>query len=184
MNVVLIGMKHCGKSTLGAALARHWQCPFHDVDSLIEATYECDAGERLTVREILLARGERGFHELEGQVVCQLYLRGAQRPEREVIALGGRTATHASNAQLLGDLGVMVLLEVPPEELFARIAANGLPPFLQGDHPYDHFFAVYQQRLPLYRRLAALTVPVGGLSREAAAATLIYRLEVYEHAGK
>ena len=50
MNIVLIGMKHCGKSTLGEALARRWACPFHDVDAMIEATYACEAGRRSSIR--------------------------------------------------------------------------------------------------------------------------------------
>ena len=67
MNVVLIGMKHCGKSTLGSALAARWECPFHDVDTMIESTYQCDAQESLSVREILAEHGEPRFREIEGQ---------------------------------------------------------------------------------------------------------------------
>ena len=36
MNVILIGMKHCGKSTIGRMLAERWGCPFFDVDPMIE----------------------------------------------------------------------------------------------------------------------------------------------------
>ena len=55
MNIVLIGMKYCGKSTLGAALARWWACPFYDVDRMIEQTYACDAGDsqiRITIPKL------------------------------------------------------------------------------------------------------------------------------------
>lgn len=82
MQVVLIGMKHCGKSTLGAALAARWGCPFFDVDPMMEAVYECDTGKRLTVRELWAAEGADIFRQLESQVVCDLYLRWNSRRQR------------------------------------------------------------------------------------------------------
>ena len=36
MNIVLIGMKHCGKSVLGSKLAEHWGYPFYDIDAMID----------------------------------------------------------------------------------------------------------------------------------------------------
>ena len=67
MKVVLIGMKHCGKSTLGKALAERWGCPSDDVDRLIEERHACETGVRQSVRAIFSTRGEPYFAELETQ---------------------------------------------------------------------------------------------------------------------
>ena len=182
MNAVLIGMKHSGKSTLGAALAARWQCPFHDVDRLIESTYECDAQERLTVRELLARHGNDRFRELEGQVVCELYLRLSRSEARNVISLGGRTALNGAVSQLLSGIGTLVYLEVPAEELYARLKRRGLPPFLQGEDPFGQFLALCQERQPHYERLADLVVSLAGTDAEEAAALLALRLEEYWNA--
>ena len=111
MNVVLIGMKHCGKSTLGAALARRRACPFYDVDRMIEQTDACDADETLTVRELFARHGERRFHQIESHVVCELYLKLDQPEATNVVALDGRTATNAQTSQLLAGMGLVVYLQ-------------------------------------------------------------------------
>jgi shikimate kinase len=183
MNVVLIGMKHCGKSTLGAALARRWRCAFYDVDTMIEDTHACDTGIRAAVREIFARFGEDHFHQVEGHVVCELYLK-LQEPERpHVVALGGRTATNERVRDLLAGIGTIVYIRVPPDELYRRVKASGLPPFVDAGDPQASFDEILRQREPEYERLADLTVDVGGLSVDAAADELVRRLQEYAHAG-
>jgi shikimate kinase len=168
MNITLIGMKHCGKTTLGAALAAKWRCPFHDVDRMIESHYACDTGERLDFRDIFVQRGEEYFRELETQVVCELYLRVSEAKGSHVIAVGGRTALNKRVSDLLGALGLMVYLEVSPEELFARVTRAGLPPFLDEKDPAKHFLDLCRERAPHYERLAGVTVRLNGLGAAAA----------------
>lgn len=180
MNVVLIGMKHCGKSTLGAALARRWACPFHDVDEMIESTHACDTGGRLTVREIFARLGEAYFHKLEGQVVCDLYMKLRTPDATNVVALGGRTAMNDSVRKLLDGIGLIVYLQVPPDELFARVQRSGLPPFLDEADPAGNFRALCRQRESHYEALADLVVNLDGFGVEAAVDAIVRRIE--EHA--
>ena len=168
MIVTLIGMKHCGKSTLGAALAARWGCPFADVDTLIEERSACEGGGNLTVREIFAQQGEARFTELETAVVCDLYLRLNDATASQVIAVGGRTALNTRVDELLAGLGVIVYLEVSPEEMFARVQRTGVPAFVDQADPAGHFMELYRQRDPHYRRLANLTVNVDGLDAAAA----------------
>lgn len=168
MNLTLIGMKHCGKSTLGAALAAKWRCPFYDVDRMIESHYACDTGERLSFREIFARRGEDYFRELETQVVCELYLRVSESKGSCVIAVGGRTALNRKVDELLSALGQIVYLEVSPEELLSRVTRAGLPPFLDEKDPAKHFLDLCRERAPHYQRLANLTVNLDGLDADAA----------------
>ena len=182
MNIVLIGMKHCGKSTIGKALARRWDCSFYDVDPLIEANHACDAEEELTVREIFKQYGETYFHRIEGHVVCELYLKLDHPGSRSVIALGGRTALNATICSLLRAIGPVVYLEVADDVLFQRIERSGIPPFLDTDDPASDFVALYRERHPRYVALADLTVDVNGLDPEQAVDALETRIKDHEQA--
>lgn len=179
MNVVLIGMKHCGKSTIGAALALRWGCPFYDVDPMIEAHYACDTGMGLSVREIFKQHGESYFHRIEGHVVCELYLK-LDRPEsRAVVALGGRTALNATVCTLLHAIGPVVYLQVDPDVVFKRIQQSGIPPFLDADDPAGDFKTLLRRRHPRYEELADLMVDLDGLGPDAAADELETRISEY-----
>lgn len=182
MTVTLIGMKHCGKSTLGAALAVRWGCPFFDVDKMLEERYACDNSQSLSVREIFKARGEEYFRELETQVVCELYLSLHESTAPHVIAVGGRTALNKRVDELLGALGLIVYLEVSPEEMFKRVVRGGLPPFVNEKDPVMDFLELYKERVPHYQRLANLTVNLDGLDAKAALEKLCRAIE--EHAAR
>ncbi|MCX7824427.1 MAG: hypothetical protein N2689_02600 [Verrucomicrobiae bacterium] len=177
MNVTLIGMKHCGKTTLGSALAARWGCPFYDVDRLIEARYACETGEELSFREIFVRHGEDYFRELETNAVCELYLRECESKGGAVIAVGGGTALNPKVDELLSALGLIVYLEVSVEELVARVTRAGMPAFLDEKAPFDHFAELYRERAPRYRRLANLTVNLDGLDAEAALDKLCRAIE-------
>ena len=176
MNVILIGMKHCGKSTLGAALAARWGCPFYDIDRMIEDHHTAETGELLNVREIFSAKGEAHFHRLEAKAITDLYLRLDDKA-RSVIAVGGRTALNSKVDLLIQTMGLVVFLEVSPDEMFARVKRNGLPPFLDESDPEKHFAQIYEERAPHYRRLARLTVNLDGLDVPAALEKLASELE-------
>jgi shikimate kinase len=176
VNVILIGMKHCGKTADGQALAARWHCPFYDVDQLIEETNECETGRRQTVREIFSA-GENRFQELEAKVVRELSGRVREATGSNVIAVGGRTALNKEVDALLGAMGTVVYLEISPEEAFARVKRSGLPPFLDKADPEKHFRELYNERDPHYRRMAQLTMNVNGLDAPTAAEKLNRVLE-------
>jgi shikimate kinase len=182
MNVTLIGMKHCGKSTLGAALSARWGCPFYDVDKLIEEHNACEGGGTLSVREIFKQHGETRFVELETTAVCDLYLRLADSTENHVISVGGRTALNPRVDELLAALGLIVYLEVSPEEMFARVQRTGIPAFVDQADPAKHFQELFQQRDPHYRRLANLIVNLNGLDPVAALNKLCIELNRHNQA--
>ena len=66
MKVVLFGMKHSGKSTLGRKLAREWNCPFFDLDGLLEKDFEEESGVKTPVRQIFAQTGEEAYDK-QGQ---------------------------------------------------------------------------------------------------------------------
>lgn len=162
MNIVLIGMKHCGKSSVGRALAERLGCAFHDVDVLIEGLHECQTGENLGVREILTRWGEDHFRRIEGHVVCELYLKLDRPDSQSVVAMGGGTALNPAVCSLLKAIGLTVYLRLPAEEIYSRIKRAGLPPFLDERDPAASFLKLYEEREPRYRELADVVVDLSG----------------------
>lgn len=177
MQVVLIGMKHCGKSTLGTALATRWGVPFYDVDHRIEERYRIESGESLTVREIFNRFGEDRFGELEAAAVRELHRQLNTSRQSAVVAVGGRTALNERVGSLLNEIGTVVYLEVSPEEMFARVLRGGLPSFINQEDPVMSFLELYKERVPHYQRRADMTVNLDGLTVEAALEKLCRELE-------
>ena len=177
MNVVLIGMKYSGKSTLGAALARRWSCPFHDVDRMIEETFACETGQPLSVREIYAEHGPQRFHEIEGMVVSQLYLSLNRPGARTVVAVGGRTAVNPAVSRLLDGIGTIVHLRVPAETLLERLRRSPRPSFLTDQSAEDEFLKLCQAREPEYEMLAERCVDLAGMNERQALEALVRCIE-------
>ena len=159
MNIIITGMKHCGKSTHGNALAAHFKCRFHDTDDMLIGLYREQTGKLLSSREIFKAEGESFFRNLEVEVVKQL-ASGADSDERQVIALGGGLPANDAATPWLEKLGFCVYLKVAPEVIFQRIMRRGLPPFLDPAKPYESFVELYRQREKYYLQHANLVVEI------------------------
>ena len=168
MNVVLIGMKHGGKTTVGERLAARWSSPFYDVDQMIEVMAECETNQTLSVREIYAQRGQDDFRRIEGMVICDLYMKLDRPGTSAVVSLGGRTALNRSVTDLLSGIGLLVYLEVAPEELWARIQKTGTPSFLDAADPQAQFFELCRERQPLYEQVGELKINLDDLGPEAA----------------
>jgi shikimate kinase len=115
--IYLVGFMGAGKTTLAQALARRLGWTAEDVDLLIEAR------ERRSVAEIFARGGEPYFRALERQVIFSLLpLRHA------VVATGGGTFVDPENRAAINADGTSVWLDVPFDELLARIPPDGRRP--------------------------------------------------------
>ncbi len=178
MNIVITGMKHCGKSTHGNALAEHLKCRFRDTDDMLTDLYREQTGKRLSPRDIFRDEGESFFRNLEVEVVKQLASGSSDGDKNKVIALGGGLPANDAVTPWLEKLGFFVYLKVSPEIIFKRIMARGLPPFLDPARPYESFNELYKQREQYYLRLANLVVEIDHeLPLKAADKLIIDRIE-------
>ena len=89
MNLILCGMMGCGKSTIGALLAKEIGYTFVDSDAVIVEKY----GE---IAKIFNRFGEEYFRDLETETVKMLVQR-----DRQVLALGGGAVLREENVCLL-----------------------------------------------------------------------------------
>jgi len=111
MNLVLIGLRGSGKSTVGRLLADRLNREFFDTDSIVQER----AGK--TIREIFETVGEPGFRELESAVVLECAAK-----TNAVIATGGGAILNPINADALKRSGFVAHLSAEPHVLWQRIS--------------------------------------------------------------
>ena len=174
----LLGMKHSGKSTLGALAARRLGWGFADLDTLLEREHL--GTPRLSAREIYRELGQEAFQAYEAQAawkVVPLLEKGSY-----VLAWGGGTATNPAAVQALQNHGVLVLLNERAELLFERILRGGLPAFLSKETPWEDFQRLYQERMALMETLTTNRVNLAGSTIDVALTKLLQTLEGELHA--
>ena len=113
MNLVLIGLRGSGKSTVGRILAERLQWGFCDTDELVQSK----AG--MTIRELFEKSGEGGFRQLESDAV-----RACAAADHAVIATGGGAILDPTNVVALRLRGFVVHLTADPSELWRRIVQD------------------------------------------------------------
>jgi len=178
--ILMGGIKHCGKTTLGRIAADRLGYDFFDLDEL---TVGEGMGTWGSARELMNNFGADGFRELEAMAVTSLI--GKTIPELTgkgvVLSLGGGTI---ENTEAMAALrGTMVYLLAPCELLYQRIDLSGKPAFLSMESPYEDFLNLYKRRDILYRKFADLIHEVDESPKELNAERLLLALEDY-HGGK
>jgi len=149
MNIILIGFKSSGKTTTGMALAKQLNWAFVDTDQLLEQRHTVLHHETLHFREIFRQYGRDYFLKLEAQVVAEL-----PQLQEQVIAVGGGTFINQVVSSELRQTARLVYLQVTPQILWQRIMNGGIPAFFTTDDPETEFYNLFQQRAPIYQKLA------------------------------
>ena len=106
LNVVLVGMPSCGKSTLGRLLAKQLGRTFVDLDE------EIVKADGRSIPDIFAAEGEEGFRRRESEQTARFSKEG-----RQVISCGGGILKKPENLRVLRQNGVVLFLDRPLEEL-------------------------------------------------------------------
>lgn len=151
MNIVLIGMPGSGKSTVGALLARQTGRKFFETDDLIEAR------EGTTIRRMFEEKGEDYFRNLESEVV-----RAVAQEKKAIISTGGGVILRQENMAALSATGIVFFIDRDPAHIAGENHRNR--PLLAGDR--EKVFALYKNRIELYRKYAKYIVKAGKTPRE------------------
>jgi len=131
--IYLVGFMAAGKTTVARILAELLGWRAEDIDELIEAR------ERRTVAEIFARNGEPYFRSIERDILRLLL------PLRHcVVATGGGTFMDPDNRAAINVDGVSVWLDVPLEELVARMPADGRRPLAADRAQMERLFAARQ----------------------------------------
>jgi shikimate kinase len=174
--VILIGAPGAGKTTVGTKLAARLGVPFTDTDAVVEAT----AGK--PVSDIFIADGEPEFRRLERAAVAAALGGGpgsgqgngttrAGTPATGVVGLGGGAVMdERTQVQLAGH--AVVYLRTEFAELAKRVGLDRARPLLIGTNPRAQLKSLLEARLPVYGRLAWLTVTTDGREPDDIAAEI------------
>jgi shikimate kinase len=163
-SIVLMGMKHCGKTTLGKMLAPRLALPFIDLDHRIEEIARERWGGAEKIRDLYGRLGKEGFAILEAEALERTAEDLTRRRSPCVLALGGGTIENPGGLKFLAGLVRFFYLEEDEDVLFARISSGGVPPFLDPLSPRESFRKLYQNRAALYRDRADVILDLRNLT--------------------
>lgn len=143
-NIVLIGMPGVGKSTVGVVLAKVMGYQFVDADLVIQEK------EKKLLCEIIEEVGADGFIEVENRINSQI------EAQHAIIATGGSVVYGAEAMAHLKEIGTVVYLRLPYEELNRRLKdIKGRGVVLKDGQTLRD---LYEERVPLYEKYADVTV--------------------------
>ncbi len=178
MRIILIGMKGCGKTTIGTLLAEKLQIPFVDSDAKIERTHQLERGEALSFRQIFKNYGDAYFRALEMRALKRIVEEFGKTDI--VLACGGRTPLQKENQGILVGLGEIVFLNLDKAVLLKRILAQGTPAFfLYPDDPERSLNELLTERLSVYKKLADRTLDIGEETPEDVVHTILTEVGYY-----
>ena len=159
LNLVLVGMPGCGKSTQGRRAAEALGRQFVDLDAVIVERFG-------PIPKIFEDQGEAGFRNIESEIVKEF-----GKESGLVIATGGGAVLRPENVRALKQNGVLCWVRRPVEQL----ATKGRP--LSADA--EKLRAMEETRTPLYAACADYAVD----SQPDKAMTAKAIVEGFEEAG-
>lgn len=164
-NIVLIGYRCTGKTSVGKKLAGMLKIPFYDTDDLIKK--ETGAA----IMELVAKKGWPFFRAKEREVIARL-----AELEGSVLALGGGAVRDVRNFDRLKRNGVFVWLRADTEVIAARMGCDpGSPeqrPSLTNSDPVAEIGDVLRQRLPDYEKAADFSIDTSAIDIDAVAGSI------------
>ena len=155
-NIVLVGMPGSGKTTVGQQIAARTGRRLVDTDAMVVEKIGMD------IPSYFRAHGEAAFRAVEAEAVAEAGMQSGL-----VIATGGGCVTRPENYPSLHQNGAIFFLKRD----LSLLPTAGRP--LSQANPLE---ALYEARLPLYRRFADAEIENMGAPEDAAARIM----EVYD----
>ncbi len=150
-NIILIGMRGSGKSTLGRQLSKNLNREFIETDRLVEKS----AGKKIA--DIVTHDGWGAFRALEREACEQV----CTTTTNAVIATGGGSIVDSKNRTQLKKSGLIVYLSATIETLIKRVARQPKRPMLtDAKRIEDDMAAVFGKRKELYEHTADIQLDV------------------------
>jgi shikimate kinase len=167
MNIVLIGLRGSGKTTVGRILAQKLGRELVEMDELVTRR----AG--LAIPEIMVKHGWGRFRELEEEVTGQV-----AKLDNIINASGGGVVTSEKNIIELKKKGILVWLQAGADTLVERTGEDkGRPPLAGGRTAREDMEITLKEREALYRRAADLSVDTEDKTPEEVAEAIIELLK-------
>lgn len=153
-NIVLIGMRGSGKTTVGKLLAKKLSKKFLELDALIEKR----VGMKIPV--IVEKKGWSYFRKKESEVAKETALY-----TDKIVSTGGGVVTKDDNIKALKKNGVFIFLNASTKTLLKRIGVDSTRPFLtNAKSRQEDVENVLKERMKLYKRTANYLIDTDNLT--------------------
>ena len=163
LNIALIGMPSCGKTTIGKMLADRLGKKFVDLDE------EIVKADGRSIPDIFAAEGEAGFRKKETEQTERFAKEG-----RQVLSCGGGVVKTPENLRALHANGIVLFIDRP---LDALTVGGGRP---LSSSP-EALREMESQRRPLYLAAADAVIPNKTTVADAVAAAMEALDEIFSH---
>ena len=186
-SLILMGIKHCGKSTQARILAKELALPFYDTDDVIEEL--CGKSPR----EIMRQGGQDAFYKAESDA-CRAIAERIKNGSA-VIATGGGISCNATALDILHPLGKFIFLEADEKVVSERIikeikiapdgSLSNVPAYIAKKNPHSIkdvrtiFHSFYEERTLLYSKIADASVFMTNASKEVNASLILETLKEF-----
>ncbi len=168
MNIVLIGIRGSGKTTVGKILARKLGRELVEMDGLITRK----AG--MSIPEIVEKHGWEKFRDIEEELTGEVAGR-----DNIINASGGGVVTREKNIATLKKKGVMVWLQADVDTLVNRIGEDtDRPPLGEGRSRREDMELTLKERKPLYQQATDLAINTENKTPEEVADLVINLLTI------
>lgn len=148
MNIILIGMRGSGKTTIGKLLAHKLGLEFIETDQEIE---------KITGKNIATVVKQNGwdfFRTVEKEIIQSLKHRN-----KAVVATGGGVILSQDNIIVLKTLGKLIYLETPVDLLLERVGDDLNRPFLtDAKTSREDVESTMRERDTIYQQEADITI--------------------------
>jgi len=174
MNIVLIGYRCTGKSSIGRRLADILEWRFVDTDELLEKKLG------MSISEFVSEKGWNEFREAEKGIIREI-----SDLDNSVIATGGGVVLNEDNMKILRKNGWIVWLRADPETIKQRMLKDkkNVRPSLKGTDPIDEIKEVLKERAFLYQRNSDLSLNTDNSSVEELCDEIIKEFQRVRDAG-
>ena len=150
-NIVLLGYRCTGKSSVGMKIAERFHRRFFDTDHLIVEQ------SHMSIRELVNEGGWSLFRRKEKDVIKKL-----AATVGSVIATGGGAFEDPENGERLKRTGLLIWLYADAKTIIQRMESDHMSvhqrPSLSADDLYTEVVTTMGKREPVYRQVADFTV--------------------------
>lgn len=167
MNIVLIGMRGSGKSTVAKILAERLKRPYVEMDDEV-VKRSC-----MTIVDIFAKHGPEYFRDRESEVVDELMTH-----TDAIISTGGGVVLRDRNVQMLKKNSVCIWLKAPAESLLQHTendpkTAHHRPKLTDKEYPLEEVHELMRIREPLYEKAADEIIDTESLLLEDVAQKIV-----------
>jgi shikimate kinase len=168
MNIILIGFRGCGKSTISKALAKELNYKYFSTDKEIKKLHN------KSISKIVEEKGWEYFRECESKIIM-----GLKELKDHIIDTGGGSILTETNRENIKKAGSVVYLEADFVDIFKRIEHGKDRPKLTNKKDLEEEIkALLEERKEKYLSIADFTINTSGHSMEECTRAIIKNLNL------